>query len=300
MGRNIFGLDLDAVNVVAVSPHMTRKRGPPLGVGTSIPIWGGSGRGSKKTFRPYIRFSNPDSPLDLSLFQACLLRVQLVGSPVFRFPSSSSNVRHLCYEQFIFHVVNSPRTAAFLRRYPADNPGKRRSQSIARFRMLCSPNVGNVSTILLLCRNFRPFVYHFISKDRPQSDRDRKKHDMIDSESGRGKNGTQSDQADTGEFSGTHRWDEEVLQETRGKYRFAHTSLAFCTTEAISRGVDFRLGTTISIDLDHGTINTRSREILEADLVKADVIIGADGIAVKFYFKKVLMRGRPIVINVDV
>ena len=55
MGRNIFGLDLDAVNVVAVSLHMTRKRGPPLG--------GGSGRGSKKTFRPYIRVSNPDSPL---------------------------------------------------------------------------------------------------------------------------------------------------------------------------------------------------------------------------------------------
>ncbi|KAJ6568009.1 hypothetical protein DFH09DRAFT_1468299 [Mycena vulgaris] len=42
---------------------MTRKRGPLLGVGTSFLIWGGSGRGSKKTFRPYIRFSNPESPL---------------------------------------------------------------------------------------------------------------------------------------------------------------------------------------------------------------------------------------------
>jgi hypothetical protein len=56
------------IAVVAVRTHMTGKNGPPVGVGTSFPLWkeeGGGGvlGGLKKTSRPYILFSNPDSPL---------------------------------------------------------------------------------------------------------------------------------------------------------------------------------------------------------------------------------------------
>jgi hypothetical protein len=51
---------------VTVRTHLTGKDGPGLGVGISFPLWkeeGESPGGSKKIYRPYILFSNPDSPL---------------------------------------------------------------------------------------------------------------------------------------------------------------------------------------------------------------------------------------------
>ncbi|KAJ7149865.1 hypothetical protein C8R43DRAFT_1236415 [Mycena crocata] len=80
----------------------------------------------------------------------------------------------------------------------------------------------------------------------------------------------------TGELMGTQHWDEELLRETRGEYRFAHLSdlIKLLYDEAIRQGAEFHLGTTaLSIDPKEGTIVTDSAGVLQAD-----VIVGADGI----------------------
>ncbi|KAJ7765864.1 hypothetical protein DFH07DRAFT_810066 [Mycena maculata] len=81
----------------------------------------------------------------------------------------------------------------------------------------------------------------------------------------------------TGELLGTHRWDEELLKETRGEYLFAHLSdlLGLLYDEAIRCGADIRVGTTaLSIDPAEGTIALDFGGVLHAD-----VIVGADGVA---------------------
>ncbi|KAJ7116698.1 hypothetical protein C8R44DRAFT_709019 [Mycena epipterygia] len=80
-----------------------------------------------------------------------------------------------------------------------------------------------------------------------------------------------------GELLGTQVWDEELLEETRGEYLFAHLSdlMALLYEEALSRGVEFQLGTTaVSIDVEQGAVTVDSGDVLQAD-----VIIGADGIS---------------------
>ncbi|KAF8155331.1 hypothetical protein K438DRAFT_1862619 [Mycena galopus ATCC 62051] len=83
--------------------------------------------------------------------------------------------------------------------------------------------------------------------------------------------------ADTGELMGTQLWDEEILQETRGEYLFAHLSdlIALFYDEAVRQGAEISLGTTaLTIDAAHGRVTTDVGGILECD-----VIIGADGIS---------------------
>ncbi|KAJ6492568.1 hypothetical protein C8R47DRAFT_1270940 [Mycena vitilis] len=82
---------------------------------------------------------------------------------------------------------------------------------------------------------------------------------------------------DTGELLGTQHWDEELLRETRGEYLFAHLSdlIKMLHKEAAHRGVEVRLGTkATSIEAARGQITTHA-----GDLLQADVIVGADGIA---------------------
>ncbi|KAJ7764666.1 hypothetical protein B0H14DRAFT_2971068 [Mycena olivaceomarginata] len=81
----------------------------------------------------------------------------------------------------------------------------------------------------------------------------------------------------TGELLGTQVWDEEILRETRGEDLFGHLSdlVTLLYDEAIRLGSEILLGTmTTSIDPEQGKITTDVSGTL-----RADVIIGADGIA---------------------
>ncbi|KAG0705834.1 hypothetical protein DFH29DRAFT_872791 [Suillus ampliporus] len=80
---------------------------------------------------------------------------------------------------------------------------------------------------------------------------------------------------ETGEFIGTHRWEEEVLRETRGEYLFLHhVGLRQVLYEAaIAAGAEVRAGATVasvSGDGPHVTLTT-------GETLLADVIVGADG-----------------------
>ncbi|KAG1737068.1 uncharacterized protein EDB91DRAFT_1140876 [Suillus paluster] len=80
---------------------------------------------------------------------------------------------------------------------------------------------------------------------------------------------------ETGEFIGTHRWEEEVLRETRGEYLFLHhDGLRRVLYEAaITAGAEVRAGVTVasvSSDGPHVTLTTGEKLL-------ADVIVGADG-----------------------
>ncbi|KAJ7146797.1 hypothetical protein C8R44DRAFT_691229 [Mycena epipterygia] len=82
---------------------------------------------------------------------------------------------------------------------------------------------------------------------------------------------------ETGELLGSQVWDLELLEETRGEYLCAHLSdlITLLYEEALSYGVEFRLGTTaVSIDVEQVAITVDSGDVLQAD-----VIIGADGIS---------------------
>ncbi|OAX34598.1 FAD/NAD(P)-binding domain-containing protein [Rhizopogon vinicolor AM-OR11-026] len=82
---------------------------------------------------------------------------------------------------------------------------------------------------------------------------------------------------DTGEFVGTHQWEEEVLRETRGEYLFLHhVGLRRVLHDAaIAAGAEVRLGVSVvSVNSDddgpHVTLTT-------GETLMADVIVGADG-----------------------
>ncbi|KAG2114824.1 hypothetical protein DEU56DRAFT_841667 [Suillus clintonianus] len=80
---------------------------------------------------------------------------------------------------------------------------------------------------------------------------------------------------ETGEFIGTHRWEEEVLRETGGEFLFLHhDGLRRVLYEAaIAAGAQVRAGATVvsvSGDRPHVTLST-------GETLLADVIIGADG-----------------------
>ncbi|KAJ8588135.1 FAD/NAD(P)-binding domain-containing protein [Rhizopogon salebrosus TDB-379] len=82
---------------------------------------------------------------------------------------------------------------------------------------------------------------------------------------------------DTGEFVGTHRWEEEVLRETRGEYLFLHhVGLRQVLHEAaIAAGAEVRLGVSVvSVDGDGDSPHVK---LATGETLMADVIVGADG-----------------------
>lgn len=80
---------------------------------------------------------------------------------------------------------------------------------------------------------------------------------------------------ETGEFIGTHQWEEEVLRETGGEFLFLHhVGLRRVLYDAaIAAGAEVRAGVTVvsvSGDGPHVTLTT-------GETLLADVIVGADG-----------------------
>ncbi|KAJ7149867.1 hypothetical protein C8R43DRAFT_1006875 [Mycena crocata] len=82
---------------------------------------------------------------------------------------------------------------------------------------------------------------------------------------------------ETGVLLGNHHWDEEVLQETRGEFLFAHLSdlRKMMYDVAVGLGATFRLNTTaVGVDPGQRVVTLDSGENMTAD-----VIVGADGIS---------------------
>ncbi|KAJ7730764.1 hypothetical protein B0H16DRAFT_1427796 [Mycena metata] len=82
---------------------------------------------------------------------------------------------------------------------------------------------------------------------------------------------------ETGVLLGTHHWDEEVLRETRGEYLFAHLAdlRKMMYDLAVGQGATIRLdATAVAVSPKERTVTLSSGETL-----KADVIIGADGVS---------------------
>jgi salicylate hydroxylase len=97
---------------------------------------------------------------------------------------------------------------------------------------------------------------------------------------------------ETGEFIGTHRWEEELLRVTGGDFLFLHVCISTCPrltlissiiqhvglrqvlyNAAIAAGAEVRTGTTVtSVSGEGPRVTLASGEIL-----LADVIVGADG-----------------------
>ncbi|TFK18772.1 FAD/NAD(P)-binding domain-containing protein [Coprinopsis marcescibilis] len=81
---------------------------------------------------------------------------------------------------------------------------------------------------------------------------------------------------ETGEKLGYHTWDEEVIKETRGEFIFSHHSdlrkLLYDT--ALDCGAKVRLGAAVTeVDPENRQVTLSTGEI-----IRADVIVGADGV----------------------
>ncbi|KAG1838188.1 hypothetical protein DFJ58DRAFT_814536 [Suillus subalutaceus] len=72
---------------------------------------------------------------------------------------------------------------------------------------------------------------------------------------------------ETGEFIGTHRWEEEVLRETGGDFLFLH---AFLYDTAIAAGAEVRAGTTVvSVSGDGPRVTVVQEAIVGKDVLDA-------------------------------
>ncbi|KAJ7035284.1 hypothetical protein C8F04DRAFT_535171 [Mycena alexandri] len=82
---------------------------------------------------------------------------------------------------------------------------------------------------------------------------------------------------ETGVLLGTHDWDEEVLRETRGEFLFAHLA----DLRKMMYDIAIGQGTTIRLDATAVAVNPEKRTVILAsgETLKADVIIGADGVS---------------------
>lgn len=80
---------------------------------------------------------------------------------------------------------------------------------------------------------------------------------------------------ETGEFIGTHRWEEEVLRETGGDFLFLHHVglRQVLYNAAIAAGAEVRTGTTVTSVSGEGPHVT----LASGETLLADVIVGADG-----------------------
>ncbi|KAF8224334.1 FAD/NAD(P)-binding domain-containing protein [Tricholoma matsutake] len=81
---------------------------------------------------------------------------------------------------------------------------------------------------------------------------------------------------ETGEVLGTHVWQEEMLRETRGDFVYVHHGdfRKLLYNAAISNGAKVRLNTrVVHVDPDNRTATLAGGEVL-----RADVVVGADGV----------------------